>query len=1203
MMQQNLTAQRPWRLAVWLLTVFGLIAGVPVAAQSGRGTLTGSVKDQSGAIIPGASLLLTEIQTGSRYNATSGGEGLFTFPELPPGTYALEVSATGFETYRQVGIDVAVASTSTVNAQLKVGSTQATVTVTSDASHLQSESSDVGFTMSPQVLESLPLPFGGEIRNPLEFAALSPGFAGTMSNNPSSPPSGNFKLSGGQTGGEDILLDGATTELASANMQVTYNFSVEAVSEFKVMTNTFDAQFGSASGGVVNLVSKQGKNDFHGSAYDLLKNRVLDANSWTNDYANGQDGKIVDTKPIDTQNDFGASVGGPVRVPWLYNGRDKTFFFFNYEGFRQENGGTSQLSAPTQAMLGGDFSALLTPLVVNGATFQAHILYDYSTCTGANQGQPCQAYPNNKITEAPDPVFAAASKVMPSAPSSATSPYFNIEDVSANLEQANEWSIRMDQNIGTRNKITGSYFTGKMPYISTQSLGPLYTGGNIQGNKYLRLGYDYIITPTMLNHFNAGFTRRHRLETSGEGGFGGDWATKFGLKGVGDSVFPKLTYNYPGSGINSPSDGDSVFDDNVFQYDDAVSWQKGRHSFRFGGEFRAAQFNLGILTGSAGQFTFAPGPTSTPTDGNSGFGFASFYLGAASQAYIDIPQVNGFRAKYIAVFAADDWKVDNKLTVNLGLRYDIPIPVTEQADRMSYVDPTLPNPGAGGLPGAYVFEGSGTGRLGGNSPQSVFKKAFGPRVGLAYSVDPNTVIRAGYGIYYSTQRIGGFAEDDSQGFSGSYTYPTPASPQAPAVVLSQITAYPGNLPPFIDPTVMNTQGNALFLESKVDRPGTIQNWTLDVQRQLPFNTIVDVAYVGGHGDHLQAFMHDPNQGNPVDQARGACLQVPLTLQASSTACTGQTPVAEPYPGFNATWGGGGTVAQALRPFPQYGTVTVDSATMDDPFGDYTYNAVQVQVTKRTSAGLTVLASYSWSKNITNADSEYPTEAAWEGNGNTGALNTYNLKVEKALSQFDIPQRVVLAWTYDLPFGKGRQFANQGGAVNELAGGWKIAAVQKYQSGTPLSVSSANWTSGIFAGSQGATGSSSRANIVPGVNPNGVSSNSKFVYGTSLRFNPAAFTPAPDFTFGDAPRALGIRELFNNSEDFNVTKAIPMFTERVHTDFRVEFFDVFNRHRFTGFGTSITCAPATQNCDTSGEGEGTGLAYGPRNIQGSLRVTF
>jgi len=1192
-------AHNMWRLVLLLLVAIGLVAAVPVVAQSARGTLTGTVKDASGALIPGAAVNLKETNTGSNYATKATAEGLFSFSELPPGTYALTVTAPGFESYVQSGIGVDVGSTSTVNAALKVGAESASVTVNSDASHLQTESSDVGFTMTPQVLASLPLPFGGEIRNPLEFAALSPGFAGTMSNNPSSPPAGAFKLSGGQQGGGDILLDGATTELASANMQVTYGFSVEAVSEFKVMTNTFDAQFGSASGGVVNLASKQGTNDFHGSAYDLLKNRVLDANSWTNNYQNATLGANSASKPLDTQNDFGASVGGPVRVPWLYNGTDKTFFFFNYEGFRQVNGGKSLLSAPTQAMLGGDFSSLLTPVTVNGQDFQAHILYDYSTCTGANQGQACQAYPNNKITESPDPVFVAAQKVMPFA--TGTSPYFNISDVSSNHEQADQYSIRVDENIGTRNKISGSYFTGNMPYVSTQSLGSLYTGGNTQGNKYLRLGYDFFISPTMLNHFNAGFTRRHRVEGSGDGGYGGNWASKFGLKGVGDAVFPRFSYNYPGNGINTPSDGASAFDDNVFQYDDAVSWQKGRHSFKFGGEFRAAQFNLNILTGSAGQFNFTQGPTSTPSDTNSGFGFASFYLGAASNASISIPQINGWRAKYLAFFGSDDWKVDNKLTVNLGLRYDMPIPVTEAQNRMSYVDPTLANPGAGGLPGAYVFEGSGTGRLGGSSPQSIFKKAFGPRVGLAYAADPNTVIRAGYGIYFSTQRVGGFAENDSQGFFSSYSYPTPASIQTPAVVLSQISAYPGKLPPFIDPTVMNGNGNALFLESKVDRPGTIQNWTLDIQRQLPMQTIVDVAYVGAHGDHLQAFLHDPNQGNPVNLSRGACLQVSIADQATSPACAGQSAVAAPFPGFS------GTVSQALRPFPQYGTVSVDSATMDDPFGDYTYDALQVQVTKRTNSGLTVLANYSWSKNITNADSEYPSEAGWEGNGTSGALNTYNLKVEKALSQFDIPQRVVLAWTYDLPFGKGKRFANEGGPVNVLVGGWKIAAVQKYQSGTPLSVSSSGWTSGIFAGSEGATGSASRPNVISGQSVKAL--HGKYVWGQSRLLNQAAFAPAANFTFGNAPRALGVRELFNTSEDFNVTKAIPMFTERVHTDFRVEFFDLLNRHRFSGFDTSVSCSSsATQTCSplvntNTNFGNAGGLAYGPRNIQGSLRLTF
>jgi hypothetical protein len=404
-------------------------------------------------------------------------------------------------------------------------------------------------------------------------------------------------------------------------------------------------------------------------------------------------------------------------------------------------------------------------------------------------------------------------------------------------------------------------------------------------------------------------------------------------------------------------------------------------------------------------------------------------------------------------------------------------------------------------------------------------------------------------------------------------------------VLSQISKYPGPTPPFIDPTVQNGQ-EPTFILSKTAKPGMIQTWTLDVQQQLPGGAVLDMAYVGDKGDHLQAFLHDPNQGNPADQARGACLEVSIDNQAGNPACAGQAPVAAPYAGFS------GSVAQALRPFPQYSNAQVDSVTMSDPFGSYTYHALQVQVQKRYSQGLTILANYTWSKSITNADSEYPLQAAWEGNGTSGALNTYNLKVEKALSQFDMPQRVVLSYTYELPFGKGKRFANKGGVTNALAGGWQVAGVQTYESGTPLAVTSPNWDSGIFAGNL--CSGCSRPNIVPNVNPNAApGGNGSFVYGQTRRLNPAAFTPAPNFTFGDAPRALGVREFANLDEDWNFSKKIPMFTEKVSTIFRMEFFNATNRHRFTGFNTS------------AGE-DGFGLASNTtagRSIQANLRVSF
>jgi len=267
MMQRNLTAQRPWGQAIWLLAVLGLTAGVPIAAQSGRGTLTGLVTDSTGAIIPGASLTLTETKTGSHYDAASSGQGLYTFPELQPGLYTLVVSFPKFQSYTQSGINVSVGSTATVNAVLSIGSATQSVIVNSDASQLDTDSSDVGTTVPAELIEGLPLQFNGTVRDPLQFVTLTPGYSGVVSNSPTQQ--GGFKLNGGQQSGVDIFVDGATIELASANLQMNYGISVEAVQEFKVMTNTFDAQYGRMSGGLVNLVTKSGGNGLHGSVYDI----------------------------------------------------------------------------------------------------------------------------------------------------------------------------------------------------------------------------------------------------------------------------------------------------------------------------------------------------------------------------------------------------------------------------------------------------------------------------------------------------------------------------------------------------------------------------------------------------------------------------------------------------------------------------------------------------------------------------------------------------------------------------------------------------------------------------------------------------------------------------------------------------------------------------------------------------------------------
>ena len=1158
-------------LSLFFVMAITLQPTLLVAQSSGK--LTGIATDSTGAAVPQATVVLTEQSTNTVYKSVTSDQGIYTFTDVSPGIYNVLVTAPNFKQYSQDGVTIAVGQTITVNAKLDIGATSDVVTVNSDASQLETETSDVGTSISPKLLEDLPLSFGGTVRDPLQFVTLTPGYAGTVTNSPTSPPSGGFKINGGQQDGVQIILDGSNLNLISANMQQNYGVSVEAISEFKVESNTFNAEYGKASGGLVNLVTKSGTNQLHGSVYDLLKNRDLDANNWVSNF-NGT------TRPLDTQNDFGAIVSGPVRIPFLYNGRDKTFFLFNYEGFRFDTGGVGLYSAPTAAMNTGDFSSLLNPVTVNGQNFPAHIIYDYRTCTGVNQGKTCTPFPGNIIDPSlEDPIFKAAAAVLPV--STGINPYFNTVVTSHNPVSANLWEVKIDQNIGSKAKIAGSYDYDSRPNEVFSSLGPLETSATNQQTHYVRLSFDYVISPNLLNHLNYGFTRRFRQEDSGIGGRGGNWPDKLGLKGVGDEVFPSFNYNYP-NGTNLPSDGANEFADNASQIDEQLAWQRGRHSFRFGGEYRPGQFNIRILTGTSGQFNFTTGPTSTPTDTNSGFGYASFFLGATSNAFIALPEKLGWRSKYIAGFVTDDWKFSRKLTLNLGLRYEITLPTVEAHNQLSYFDANIPNPGAGNLLGAYAFAGDGTGRTGQRTPQTTFSKSIGPRLGLAYSVNPNTVVRAAYGIYFANLSVGGFAENDSQGFAGNYTYPSSPSPQTPNAVLSQITKYPGNQPPFIDPTAQNGTTPTAIL-SKVARPGTIQNWTVDIQQQLPGKFLLDMGYVGAHGDHLQAFEHDPNQGLPANQARGECLEVNIAEQTTNPVCAGQPVVAAPFAGFN------GTVSQALRPYPQYSNFNVDSATMADPFGDYTFHALQIQVTKRLSYGLTLLANYSWSKNITNADSEYPEQAEWEGNGTSGALNTYNLKVEKSVSAFDTPQRAVFSYTYELPVGRGKPLLNQNRVANVLAGGWQFAAVQTYQSGTPLAVTSPNWDSGIFAGNL--CGGCSRPNVVPGVDQNAL--HGAFVYGQSRRLNPAAFTIAPNFTFGDAPRALGIRTLTTLNEDANVSKKIPLGTERLQAVFRMEFFDVLNRHQFTGFNTSV-------GDPSFGLASG---ATGPRNMQANLRITF
>ena len=1163
-------------------------------SQSARGVLTGTIHDATGSAVANAEVTLTETASQSKYHTTANSAGEYSFPAVQVGNYKIEVSAAGFKEYIQQGITISVASTANLDISLQVGSKTESILVTADAQQLQTESSDVGTTVSEQLLKDLPLQFNGLVRSPLTFVALTPGYAGSVSGDPTNQ--GGFKLGGGQIGGAEVLLDGASVDFASPNLQENFGISPEAVAEFKVMTNTFDAQYGRASGGFVNLASKSGTNALHGGVYELLKNTDLDANSWDNNHKGIARG-------VDRQNDFGGMASGPVWIPKLYNGKDKSFWLFSYEGFRYNSGGQELDTAPLSGMLNGDFSSILNPVVApSGHQYPGHQLYDYTTCTGANQGNPCTAFDGNQILAGRlDPFSSAVWKYLPSPDSDkASQPYENLTVTKANHYIANLYTIKVDQQITANQKLSASYDYDNLPQDFVSSLGKLYQPeSQNQRTRYARVGYDTTLSPSLFNHLNFGYSRRWRAEFVA-GTYEGGWPDKLGLKGVENTSFPRISFD--GVGIPTPQDNANIFADNNYQSNEDLAWSHGRHNFKFGVEFRASEFNIAYLTGTSGEFVYGPGVTSATSaqnDANSGFAVASFFLGGAEPAgntLINSPLQLGDRVHYWGFYAKDDWKVTPKLTANIGIRYDIPEPVHEAHSRTSHFDLTLANPGADNLPGAMEFDGTGTGRDGRTAPQDTFTKSFGPRLGVAYQLRPSTVVRLGYGIYFTAIKINNFANNDSAGFFGTgYSWGQSASPQTPAVIPSEITAFPGKLPPFIDPTLKNGANGAVVILSKVARPGTTQNWTLDIEQQLPANSMVSVAYVGAHADHIQSYMNDPNQGKPADMSRANCLNVLITQQTTSAACAGQAAVSAPYTNFVSDFGGSATVAQALRPFPQIGTVNLDSAMSGNPYGVYTYNALQVQFTKRFSQGLTVLANYAWSKALTNADADYPAQANWNGN-TQGAANVYNQKAEKALSIFDTPQTVNIAYSYELPFGKGRRFLNQNRVADVVVGQWEFAGKLSYSSGTPISATESGWQNGIFAGNATGDGSGipARPNVVAGTgvkpkNSGKCTENSS----TCLYANPAGFTYAPSFTFGNMRPYPGMRGFFNRDEDLTLSKNIPLFTERVKAVFRVDAFDVFNRHTFGSFDKNISDAAF---------GEATG-ASGNRTMQGNFKINF
>jgi hypothetical protein len=1205
-------------IVILVVLSFGL--AMSASAQSDHGAIAGTILDSTGGAIQGAEITATGADTGAVYRTVSNENGAYKIPEMQLGAYNITVAAPGFKTSEQKGFVIQINTTGSLDITLQAGDVKETLTVNADMPTLQTESADIGTVVDKKQIMDLPLALGGQgvLRAPEAFVFLTPGTTG-----PGSADSSNgvfqAKLGGGQNFGNEVILDGASTARADSGSAFDQTApSVEALQEFKVTTSTATAEFGRTSGGVESFATRSGTNVYHGTAYDIFRNEDLNANSWFNNL-NGN------PRNLDRKNDYGGVLGGPVWIPKLYNGHDKTFFFFSWEQYRQTQGSTNISSLPTDAERTGDFSSSLTNVQIGtdpcGTPIFRGEIFDPATTHAGPGGTQCRTpFLNNQV-----PIRSTVAQQILALIPEPTNGAFqqNFTFTTNNPILATTMSFRIDQNLGQKHKVFFSYSSRDNENINgSPSLpNPLDTTFfSSFFTHYLRAGWDYFISPTLFNHLNVGLNRVNSdsIATSVNGT---DWDAAIGLTGASGPTFPPIAFNnsiQSLSSFGSPNADDDVV--NSLVVSDNISWTHGRHNVRIGVDWRAFQFSVVDQSHQSPSIGFDVAQTAAqPGEGtDTGNPFASFLLGAPSSVSLAVRSHQPrFVSNYYAAYVVDDFKMRRNLTVNLGLRYDIETPRHESADAQSVFDPNAPNPGAtladgSELPGALIFGGTGPGRSGTHaSGARTYKKDFAPRIGFAYSPDrlfgrlKQSVIRGGYGIYYAPLTYGDFGQALTDGFTAS---PSFNAPFQPALLLdSGIPAFPP--PPNLDPAQDNGGsgggfGGVTFLAPGYGRPGMVQNWDIEFEHQFTTDLMLSVAYVGSHGTHLRSSVAQINNLNPQFFPLGNAL-----FQNIDTNTVGVLP---PFQQFEGLYGPG-QVSQALRPFPQYQSINTDCCL--ENLGQSTYNALLVKLERRFHNGLNLLASYTYSKTLTDADSALPAFVSFSGGGSV--QNSYNLKNEKSLSYQDIPHTFVISYVYELPVGKGKKFMDHGGVADRVLGGWQVGGVQRYQSGQPLAFGCATGIpsydgcirfdrvpgqpllSPTHSSFDKAGAGIAGVNVGCIPNPDGTFT---APVGVATYFNCAAFidpnasdlVAARGFTFGDMPRIVGsIRSERYVNEDFSIIKRTRLF-ESSSIVLKAELFNAFNRHVFSRPDTGIKDGTF---------GASFGTVNGPRNVQFTLRYDF
>ncbi len=1187
-------------------------------AQTATGTITGTIADPAGAVVANAPLELVNSATGTIQQAASSSTGNYTFSTLPVGTYELRVTVPGFKSYTRQNLGVQTAQTLRIDVNLEVGTSAESITVTDQASLLRTESAAMATNVTVARLNSLPIlgigvgsasPAG--VRNPLASSILTPGvfFNPAQATRVNGSPANTYGI---KLDGQDIT-NGVNTSASQQQVQP----SVEALEEVAVQSSNYSAEFGQAGSGLFQYTTRSGTNQFHGSAYNYFVNEALNAHQSFSKVRNRA-----------RRNDFGGSIGGPVTIPKIYNGKDRTFFFFNMEIFKESARiSTETRTVPIQAYREGNFSGTLTNRPFTGALatdglgnamFEGQIFDPTTERLAPNGTRARLQFPGNIIPVARfDPSAVKYQALIPAPTNPNVLNNFNAPFDSIRTTPIP--SIKIDHSFNSKLKI-GFYRS------STQTETPYATGfGGSEGfpdnltatrgtfiySRTWRGNLDYTITPTALLHFGVGYIVNDFSDKAPITNY--DLEKELGIRGatVGPNDGARIPYSIAPLGAagtalgalgGMATTGPFAQVRNLLQRPTAqlsLNWVSGNHTYKFGGEWRIDGYPDNSYSNTTGQFTWSQNQTANSFfQGQalgglfSGFPYASLLLGRVNTTTVARPTNTRGGRFFWSWFAQDTWKLTRKLTLDYGVRWDVFGYPREHYGRAPSFSANLANPNAGGHLGATIFEANCNCRFAQN-----YKFAYAPRLGAAYQINEKTVLRVGFGLSYSMSQGGG------QGSAGANTPYSNPNFGDPAMILSQglpaASAWP-NLTPALFPTgPANITGGPAVVDQNYGRPSRLWQWNIGLQREIGRDLVVEASYVGNRGVWWRAGgLVDYNALQPgiLQSAYGldwsnAADRTILTSQINN-AGAGRFRNLIPYAGFPTTQ----TVAQSLRPFPQFTGLGATGA----PLGNTWYDALQMKATKRFSHGLDLTWNYTFSKELTIG--------ANDNNGGGVINDVFNRALNKQLSNFSRPHMMVLAANYTLP----KWGVNS--VLDQIVQDWTLGAVLQYTSGLPIQAPGSpanNNGQSLLRGTF--------ATRVPGQPFYLTDINGDYDPSRTIVLNEAAWTNTPNGTF--TPSAAFYNDYRFRRRPSELVSVGRIFRIREGMQFliRAEFTNIFNRTLLMvpgstvatgGFVNPASTLGASYNRDnqgryTSGFGtiNTTGAVGGERNGTIVARFTF